>query len=345
MNAKERFLAALSGGRTDRPSAFPSVDLSYAAAVSGLDVGACFRRPELHAEALTRLFDAHPDIDGAYINLCLSPRSSAFGSDGLTTDTGGMSWTTPDNDVGTVKRRDVARLDDARLAGENPLQDGILDTYELIPERVRRAYMIIPGLTGPFTQLVFMLGLQETLLLMCDDPDGLKRALQLRAELALRWAERYARLGCACVWIGEGPASSTVISPAMYETFVLPYAALVADRLRRHGIRTVMHVCGDISRSARAVARAGTDAMDIDHMVDMEAARAAIGRPICLKGNLDPVALLRETPDEIRSRSRALIAAASGPFALGTGCLVARDTPPANVRAMARACADAAQKG
>ena len=78
MTGKERALRAIRGEKTDRPSVLPSIDVAYAPGCIGRKVGECFRTPELHAKALTGALDAFPEIDGLYVNLCLSLCSSVF---------------------------------------------------------------------------------------------------------------------------------------------------------------------------------------------------------------------------------------------------------------------------
>jgi len=341
LTGKERVLRAMRRQQTDRTSVHPAIDVSYAARQYGTPVGECFLDPELHARALEHIFAVHPRIDGLYVNLCLSPRSwVSRRQDGNQTsilDHGGMTWVVPQQDIGTVGTHAITELDDPRLQTVNPLQDGIVDTYAAISQAIKDRYLIVPGLTGPYSQLVFMLGLTETLLLTVDQPDALKQALEWRTHLALAWADELIRAGVDCVWIGEGAASSSLISPATYAEFVLPYASRVVARLKAHGVVTIMHVCGDINPSAALIAQTGVDAMDIDSMVDLRSVRQAIDRPICLRGNLSPMDLLRLPAAQLVERCRTIIGPGGTPLVLSTGCLVARDTPNENVEAMVAA--------
>jgi MtaA/CmuA family methyltransferase len=179
-----------------------------------------------------------------------------------------------------------------------------------------------------------MLGLTETLLLICEQPNELKQTLEWRTQKAIEWADELINIGVECVWIGEGPASSSIISPETYTEFVLPYASRVVDHLKSNGVVTIMHVCGDIRESAGIIAQTGVNAMDIDYMVDLGKARMDIGLPICLRGNLNPVDLLNMSYDQLVEICTETIRSGGFPFVLSTGCLVARDTPPVNIEAM-----------
>lgn len=340
-SGKERVLNAMCNEQTDRTSVHPLIDISYASKLYGKNISECFISPEVHVKALENVFAIHPEIDGLYVNLCLSPRSiinmQKADSNTYILDNGGMTWFIPSNDVGTIKDHEIKRINDDRLRTQNPLKDGIIDTYAAISKKIKDRYLIVPGLTGPFSQVVFMLGLTETLLLICEQPNELKQALEWRTQKAIEWADELINIGVKCVWIGEGPASSSIISPDTYSEFVLPYASRVVDHLKSNGIVTIMHVCGGINQSVGIIAETGVDAMDIDYMVDLKKARNTIERQICLRGNLNPVDILNMPYNQLVEICTETIRYGGSPFVLSTGCLVARDTPPKNIEAMVAA--------
>jgi len=338
LTGKQRALLAMQGKPTDRISVHPAIDVSYAAKFYGKMVGECFINPEVHARALENVFSVLPEIDGLYVNLCLSPKSvvNTFHDGDVTfiLDYGGMTWSIPLNDVETVGKHEIQNIDNPHLLTHNPLKDGILDTFQAISEEIKSKYLIVPGLTGPFSQLVFMLGLSETLIMIFEQPVELKQALEWRAELAIQWANEFIAAGVDSVWIDEGAASGSLISSETHEEFVMPYASEVVEYLKSHGIITIMHVCGDINESAHLIARTVIDAMDVDYMVDMQKAGNSINWQICFRGNLNPLNLLNMPYDQLVEHCIDIIRKGESPFVLSTGCLVARDTPKQNIDAM-----------
>ena len=337
MTGKMRALKAVHGLETDRPSVLPSIDVAYAPACVGMTVGECFLHPEHHAKALMGALDANPEIDGLYINLCLSHSHLTRQPNGLWNDGHGLQWYVPQNDVGSVKVHEIEELEDPRIEEESSLRFGILETFGAIDPEYKEKYLIMPGITGPYSQLVFMLGLENVLMLMYDDPEGLKEAIAKRIDHAISWLEELIALGAEAVWIGEGAASSSVISPACYAEFVAPYAKAVVDAAKERGIPCFMHVCGNIVPSIREIAATGCTAIDIDYMVPMELVRQHLGKEACLKGNLNPMDLLSKTAEEVSGICCDICRQTEGPMILGTGCLVAPNTPKENIDAMIRA--------
>lgn len=345
MHNKARALAAVKGKKTDRPSVLPSIDVAYAAGCAGLSIGSCFRNTELHAKALVQALETHPEIDGLYVNLCLFESHCHNQSNGLYNDGYGLQWYVPENDIGTVKIHEITDLEDDRINLESSLRFGIIETFSKIPAEYKNEYLIVPGITGPYSQLVFMLGLENVLLLMYDDPDGLKDAISKRVKYAVSWLKELAKLGASAVWLGEGAASSSVISPAAYGEFVAPFARQVIEEAKKMGIPCFMHVCGDIRLSVKEILKTNLRAIDIDYMVPMEMIRDLGGKDICIKGNMNPMDLRSNPKEEVFRKACDIYRTVSSPMILGTGCLVAPGTPKENIDALVEASKFIANEG
>lgn len=341
MNSLQRSIAALKLETYDRVSVNPEIDASYAAKLSGVPVGDCFIDEELHANVLGRIFEKH-DVDGLYINLCLSKstiESIANTNTGyLVTDIYGLTWTVPLNDVGSIIKREIKNLDDQRLLIDNPLKNGITDTFKKFDKGLIEKYLITPGLTGPFSQIVFMYGMENTLVSIMDEPEKLKEILEYRTNLAIEWAEELANNGAKSVWLGEGAASSSVISPQQYLEFVFPYQQKLISYIQQRGMLCIVHICGNINKSLKYIVNTGTNGADIDYPVDLKFAWEQLNGKICLKGNINPEELMSSNEQHIFeiSKQKILDFKQKG-LILSTGCLVARDTPPKNIDAMVNA--------
>lgn len=342
MAGKERLLQVLKGGQKyESAPVFPQIDIAYAARFAGVGVGQAFADPRLHALALEGALRHHPDAPGVYVNLCLG-RDTAVGSEPAgpqcrrVIDRAGVVWQIPDGDIGAPVRYAISDWDDPRLWEEDPLSEGICETFERVSQKVKETRLIVPGITGPYSQVVFLMGLNAVLEAMLDEPEKLKAAIRAREKFAVRWAKRLQEAGAECVWIGEGAASSSLISPQCYHDFVLPSASVLTNAVREMGMLSIMHVCGNINPSFEYIAQAGADALDIDHMVELSRLRERLGAGVCLKGNLDPVVLQMEKPEQVKALCRDILSEAGdrGCFILSTGCLVPRDAREENVEAM-----------
>jgi len=334
-------------GRTpDRVPVVPLIDTSYAAACYGVPVSECFLNPEVHACALVSCLERHQDLDGLSINIGITPevvRERARTTDGWSITTlDGSVWRVPLNDIGTPVRYDVTCFDDERLQSLDILRPHVTETLRRIPTEVLARHNIAVGLTGPFSQVAFLMGVERVLTAMIEQPDELKAAIEYRVPFATAWAERIAESGAPSVWIGEGLASGSLISAAQYVNFVLPYEQRVTRKLQELGVPVALHICGRANNLLDEMARSGADCLEIDWQVDLGAAKARLGSRVSLKGNLHTTRLAQSRPAEVYEDARCAIKAAGlgGAFILSSGCALGRDTPPENVDAMARAARD-----
>ena len=215
MNSRERSVAAMRGLAPDCVPVMPLIDTSYAAASYGVPVSECFLNPVTPARALESCLERHPDLDGLSISIGLTPeviREQAPTTHGWSVTTlDGSLWTVPANEIGKPVRREITRFDDERLKSLDVLRPHIVETLRRLDPKVQEQHKISVGLTGPFSQVAFMMGVEAVLTAMTDRAEELKAAVQLRVPFAITWAEQVAEMGAPSVWMGEGVASGSMI--------------------------------------------------------------------------------------------------------------------------------------
>ncbi|MFO1492658.1 MAG: uroporphyrinogen decarboxylase family protein [Kiritimatiellia bacterium] len=346
MTPRERAVAALQGRTPDRVPCVPLIDTSYAAAVAGIPVGECFINPEAYAAALVATFDRHPDVDGVTINIGLSDdvmldHRQVNGVHTIRT-TGGLTWMVPENDIGSIEHCEITRLDDPRFDTDEYLMPACLRTLGAIPKAIRDKYLINTTVTGPYSQVAFLIGVNNLMLATLDEPDELEAAIRRRVPFALKWVDELAALEPGCVWIGEGFASNSLVGRDTYRRFVMPYERAVVERIHAIGKTALLHICGQLDSSLESLPETGTDGAEIDWQVDIPDAKQRVGDRMTLKGNLNTSTLVHAGFDEIYALTRDVIRQGKpgGRFILSSGCCLGRDTPATNVDAMVRACED-----
>jgi hypothetical protein len=344
MNGMERSLLALSMKQYDHVSPNPEIDLAYAAKIAGFTVGECFLDEIKHADALNSALDRH-DVDGHYINLSLDKGSitkkETTPSGWLVTDDIGNQWAVSTNDIGTIVKRDIKTLEDERIFDVEPIFFGNFKVLDAIDKNHLAERMVCCGLTGAYSQVVFLIGIENALFAMIDEPEQFKKAIHARQIKALKRAVELVEHGANFIWIGEGLASSSVISPGQYQEFVLPFETELANYIRNElQVPVVTHICGDINKSIQFIAQNGSNGLDVDYMVDLNFAYQATAGQICLKGNINPVDLLTMSQTQVFDLCRQKLVSFPHDrgLILSTGCLVCRDTPPENIDAFVCAC-------
>ena len=343
MNRRSRVEAALLGRRTERVPCFPLVDVAYASAHAGKGMASLQLDPRAHAAALAQCARELP-IDGVYINLCLgAAQAKRFACrDGRYRGRidGALDVEFGENDVAAISRTDIVSPDDRRIETAEIFHPGMLETFRAMPADVCEDVAVCVGLTGAFSQVGFLLGMQNLMLALVDDPAAVHRAISRRQQAALRQARELREAGARFIWIGEGMASSSLLSPAMYAEFVLPYEQELADEIRRLGALSLLHICGNTTPALPEIAQSRADGADVDSPTDWPAAVTILGRKMCVKGNVNPLLFLPGRSDELAAACdiarREAVRAKS--FIASTGCLVPRDSAREAFAVVARAC-------
>jgi uroporphyrinogen decarboxylase len=239
----------------------------------------------------------------------------------------------------SIEHTEIESLQDPRIETAALFHPGMLATYGRLRAEAADAAVAV-GLTGTFSQLAFLFGLEKLLLALIDDPTGVRKALRRRQKVVCSQIAELCDAGARLIWIGEGVASGTVLSPRMYEEFVLPYEQEVTAEIRRRGARSLLHICGNTTPMLPQLARSAADGCDVDHLTDWPAAVHALGAHVAIKGNLNPLLFMPGEQTALKEACQRTISQAEKTpgFILSTGCLVPRDADPAAFEVCASEC-------
>lgn len=338
LSSRERVLRAIARQPTDVLPVAPFM-LDLGAVVAGISIGEFVTSGEAMARAQLTL---HNELDQDVIFV---------GSDNYYIAEGfGCHSEIPDDEIPHLKIPAVENIADVyTLKVPNPLTDGRMPVVLEAARRVRAAVgdnvaIRTPG-TGPFALASYFIGTQNWLVevglahagLPEANPDAIHYALNLAAEALIAFGKACFDAGSDILHCGDSLASCDMISPKQYEEYAFPYQKKVIQAWKAYGARTLLHICGDSTKVLHLYADTGADIVEIDHKVDLAYARRTIGHRTCLLGNVDTVStLFLGSADDVQEASEKCIADAAhgGAYMLGSGCMIPRNTPLDNVRAM-----------
>jgi len=227
----------------------------------------------------------------------------------------------------------------ARLKPPDPLGGGRMHDrvkgIALLKERAGREKVIEGWVEGPCGAAADLRGINTLMLDFYDHPVFVRDLFSFVVEVGIRFARAQIEAGADVIGVGD-PAAS-LVGPGIYEEFVWPYEKQLVDALRVAGTRVRLHICGNTRRILEAMGRLRCDIVDLDSPVPVAEARAKMGPQQVLLGNIDPVRVLRDgTSEQVYAAVDECHRQAGSRYIVGAGCEVPRDTPPANLRAMAQ---------
>ncbi|MDR1282072.1 MAG: uroporphyrinogen decarboxylase family protein [Opitutaceae bacterium] len=226
----------------------------------------------------------------------------------------------------------------AKLPRPDPLAPGgrMLDRINAIREYKRRTgdhYSIMGWVEGPAAEAGDLRTVSNFFMDLLDDEDYANALMARCVENAIAFARPQIEAGADTIGIGDAVASQ--VSAATYKNHIHPHEKKLVDALHAMGARVRMHICGNITHILPGLATLGLDVIDIDHMVDLAAARRTLGPQTTLAGNINPVArVMNGTPATIKADIARCYAAAGAPYMVNAGCEIPPATPRANLKAL-----------
>jgi hypothetical protein len=167
------------------------------------------------------------------------------------------------------------------------------------------------GQPGTWQDATCLAGVEEMIMATYDDPQWVREFLSILQRRKKVHLDSMAGAKFDILELGGGSASSTVISPRIFDAFVAPYDAELISIAHGRGQRIAYHTCGGMMPMLEHIAAMKPDAMEtftpsaMGGDVDLAAARRRLPRDICMIGGLDQHhAFVGCSPEETRREVR-----------------------------------------
>jgi uroporphyrinogen decarboxylase len=149
------------------------------------------------------------------------------------------------------------------------------------------------GQPGCWQHAACLYGIENLIMESYDDPIWVKELLQLLQERKLTYINSLKGAKYDIIELGGGDASTTVISPAIFNEFVAPYDEKLITSAHQNQQKIVYHTCGGMMPILEDIAAMGVDAMETFTPIDMGGdtnlaeAKRRIGGKVCIIGGFD----------------------------------------------------------
>ena len=160
-------------------------------------------------------------------------------------------------------------------------------------------------------------GVEEMILATYDDPAWVHAFLGILRDRKARFADSMKGARYDVIEDGGGDASSTVISPRVFDEFVAPYDSVVIARARAAGQRVVYHTCGGMMPILERLVGLGSNALEtftppaMGGDTRLAEAKRRVGDKVCMIGGFDQNRFFTtSTPEETRAEVRRCFAEA-----------------------------------
>lgn len=330
MNGRERILSMFDGRATDQ---LPFMPITMMFAADHVGVKYLEYATDFHVQVEAQ-FRVAEDYDFDYVSVISDPGCEAA-------DCEAQVKYFPDQppalDEANALLADKRRL--SSLKTPDPLggarMHNRLKAVALLKKRAGKEKLVEGWVEGPCAEAADLRGINNLMMDFYDDPEFIPELFEFIVNMEIAFGK--AQLAEGADLIGIGDAAASLVGPKFYNQFVWPYEKRLVDGLKAAGARTRLHICGNTRPILAGMGRLGCDMVDLDSLAPMADGRREMGPKQVLCGNIDPVRILRNgTPESIYKAVAGCHRDVGDRYIVGAGCEVPRDTPAANVRAMAR---------
>ena len=215
----------------------------------------------------------------------------------------------------TAPKCDVAEVNRVAAAfGQRGLVRGYICCFDVF------------GQPGTWQDATCLAGVERMIMETYDDPAWVHEFLQSSGSGRRCSSSRLAGARYDILELGGGSASSTVISPRIFDEFVAPYDGQLIALAHRAGQRIAYHTCGGMMAILERMAAMKPNAMEtftppgMGGDADLAEARRRIPQDICMIGGFDQHHFFKGcTPEATRAEVRRFFQAAGSRAA--TSCV------------------------
>jgi len=149
------------------------------------------------------------------------------------------------------------------------------------------------GQPGCWQDACCLYGTEKLIMEVYDDPEWVKEFLTILQKRKLHFIKSLKGARYDILELGGGDASTTVISPKIFNEFVAPFDSELIDAAHEAGQRIVYHTCGGMMPILEDIAAMKADAMEtftppeMGADVDLAEAKKRIGDKVCMIGGFD----------------------------------------------------------
>jgi uroporphyrinogen-III decarboxylase len=202
---------------------------------------------------------------------------------------------------------------------------------------------------GPWQDFCELVGTQEAIFWALDEPQFVHWFLKQLTQHRLKYIhEEMPGAKYDLIEHGGGAGSSTVISPAMFDEFCVPYDRQIIAALHEIGLPVVYHTCGGMMANLEHIPANGCDASETlsppgmggdIHVKDRMTVKQVLGSKVALIGGVDQGRILTEgTPEQVAAEVKGCFES----FGVNGGYICSASdhffhAPVENLKAMARA--------
>jgi len=330
MTPMERIMAVCHKEIPDRVP-FLLTSREFGLKYAGVKHEEAYKDPDIYIGAQLKLLEDF-QVDGVWDIWCTPVVDEALGA----------TMEIPDDDPPWIAEPYLHSQDDIdKLKPIDPWKDGRMPYMLDVVSRLKKAagpdVPVIAWASPPFRTACMIRGNTELYLDIFDNPQFVKNLLEITSEACTAYGRALIEAGADIIATSNPVANMDCISLEHFKEFAHPYSKRMFAALKEAGAKAInFHTCGCWDDRYDLC----VENVDIIHCdrVQLGDFKSKYADKVAIMGNVKSVVtMLQGTVEQVTNEARACMEAAApgGRYILSNDCAVPRDTPVANVRAIA----------
>ncbi|MFH1905180.1 MAG: uroporphyrinogen decarboxylase family protein [bacterium] len=224
------------------------------------------------------------------------------------------------------------KLPDFQRDGRMP---AFLEAISRIKEELKDTICLCGRVAAPFSSVALLYGVEKALVLFLENPELFKKTADFFVELMSEWGKAQIQAGADAIWVGDCVASSGFISPKHYSEFAAEGALKLNTALKKDGALIFYHAGESSLPHLELMADTHPDALSIGGGIDIKEAKEALGKRVCLLGNIHGIKTLqRGSPEYVEKETIRIMESGkkNGGYIFNSEEGIAFQTPEQNIR-------------
>ena len=329
MTPYERVMAAIHHKEFD---VFPAISPTSVATLDGMRLANAYF-PEAHLDpskmaALAAIGHERFQFDSVMPYFSIHLESAALGAQ--------IDW----RDAGStpqVLTKPIRRVDDFELPPkfiQRTEFQKMLRAIRILKKKYGGRVPVMGKVMGPWTLAYNLYGVENLTIDMILEPKKTTDLINELSAVPIKFAKEQFDAGADIVTWAEH-TTSDLVSPHVYNEFILPIHKKAAFALQQGGGPVILHICGNVRDRLAGISKSGFQMFHLHSRNDVPAAVEAVGGNILLVGGVNnPLTLSQGSPAAVRKEVEHLVR--SGVSFVSAECAIPCNVPEANLLELTR---------
>jgi uroporphyrinogen decarboxylase len=336
MEPKELLQKKLRAQKTERELFCPAI-YEHKAKLIGKSVSEVACNSDLLKRSLLAEYEIYqPDMLTAGIDI-YNIEAEALGAEVVFPDACNAVPSIKENILKDISELNQLTIPDIAQAGRIPI---LLDVSEKISQQLGSVLPVRGALSGPYSIAAELFGIEPLLMTCISEPEKFCELLDLTTAFAIDYGKEYIKRGlCLCMF--DSQASPPLVSPDMFEKFLLPRYQKIALEFKNLGCKLIeLVIGGKTNQISKYILNTDFDIVLCDFSSDPNSYfNAQHKHEILIRRNINPLLIEKGDFDQLQNEINEIkeLSEIHSNLIIGTGVL-SYNAPSENILKVKEMC-------